>query len=180
MDCIDEILHLFETRGSAAYLGEPLSQREHALQAAHLAELDRASDELVAASLLHDIGHLLGPDQDDPAECIDAFHEEKGYTWLARHFRPEVFEPVRLHVIAKRYLCAVNPGYHQLLSPASIHSLELQGGPLTADEIQRFEANAFNKDAVKLRCWDDRAKIPMIQSPGPQHYASTLRRVLAR
>jgi len=181
MDCIDEILLLFETRGSAAYLGEPLSQREHALQAAHLAEVDGASDALVAASLLHDIGHLFGPDQDDPAERgIDAIHEETGYAWLAKHFGPEVSEPVRLHVIAKRYLCAVDPGYRQILSPASIRSLELQGGPLTLEEIQRFEANPFHQGAVRLRRWDDSAKIPNLQVPAAKHYTAKLRRVLAR
>jgi len=181
MDPIDEILQLFDTRGSAAYLGEPISQREHALQTAHLAELDGASDALVAASLLHDIGHLLGTDEDDPAtHGIDAFHEDKGCAWLARHFGAEVSEPVRLHVIAKRYLCAVDPGYRQLLSPASIRSLELQGGPLTLEEIQRFEANPLHQGAVRLRRWDDRAKIPMLEVPAPQHYVAKLQRVLAR
>jgi phosphonate degradation associated HDIG domain protein len=181
LDAIDEILQLFETRGSSAYLGEPLSQREHALQAAHLAEVDGASDALVVASLLHDIGHLLGSDQDDPAEHgVDAFHEEKGYAWLARHFGPEVCEPVRLHVVAKRYLCAVDSGYRQLLSPASVRSLELQGGPLTSEEILRFEANPFHEGAARLRRWDDSAKIPDLQVPVVKHYTVKLRRVLAR
>jgi phosphonate degradation associated HDIG domain protein len=181
MECIDEIFRLFEARGSDAYLGEPVSQSEHALQAAHLAELDGASDALVAASLLHDIGHLLGPDQDDPAEHgIDAFHEEKGCAWLARHFGPDVSEPVRLHVIAKRYLCAVDPGYRQLLSPASVRSLELQGGPLASEEIRQFEASPFHQGALRLRQWDDFAKVPMLEVPALQHYAAKLRRALAR
>ena len=179
MDSVDEILQLFETRGSAAYLGEPVSQREHALQAAHLAEVDGASDALVTASLLHDIGHLLGADADDPTESgIDALHEEKGYAWLARHFGPEVCEPVRLHVIAKRYLCSVDPEYFRLLSPASVRSLELQGGQLTSQEIQRFEANPFHKDAVRLRRWDDSAKIPALQVPVARHYIAKLRGLL--
>jgi phosphonate degradation associated HDIG domain protein len=181
LEAIDEILQLFETRGSAAYLGEPVSQREHALQAAHLAEVEGASDALVVASLLHDIGHLIGPDQDNPAEHgVDAFHEEKGCAWLARHFGPEVSEPVRLHVIAKRYLCAVDPGYRRLLSPASIRSLELQGGTLTLEEIQRFEANPFHRGAVRLRRWDDNAKIPDLQVPVVKHYTAKLQRVLVR
>jgi len=124
---------------------------------------------------------MLGPDPDDPADHgIDAFHEEKGYAWLIMHFRREVCEPVRLHVIAKRYLCAVDPGYRQLLSPASIRSLELQGGPLSSEEILRFEANTFHEGAVRLRRWDDSAKTPDLQVPAAKHYTAKLRRVLAR
>jgi len=181
MDPTDEILELFETHGSAAYLGEPVSQREHALQAAHVAEVEGAPEALVIASLLHDIGHLLGPDQDDPAERgIDAVHEEKGYAWLSRHFGPEVCEPVRLHVAAKRYLCAVDPTYRGLLSPASIRSLELQGGPLGPDDIQSFEANPYHQGAVRLRRWDDAAKIPGLQVPVVEHYTTKLRRLVIR
>src|SRR5215467_2405 len=106
MDCVDEILHLFETRGARDYLGEPVSQQEHALQTADLAVHDGASDALIAAALLHDIGHLLGSEEDKAELGIDALHEEKGGRWLARHFGPEVTEPIRLHVMAKRYLCA--------------------------------------------------------------------------
>lgn len=181
MDTIDEILELFETRGSATYLGEPVSQREHALQTAHLAEINGASDALVAASLLHDIGHLLGPEEGNPAEQgIDAAHEDKGNAWLARHFGPEVCEPVRLHVAAKRYLCAVDPAYRSLLSVASIRSLELQGGPLAPEEIRRFEANPFHEAAVRLRQWDDSAKIPSLEVPGVKHYTDKLKRLLIR
>jgi phosphonate degradation associated HDIG domain protein len=181
MDTVDEILELFEARGSEAYLGEPVSQREHALQTAHLAEINGASDALVAASLLHDIGHLLGPDPGNPAEQgIDAVHEEKGNAWLTRRFGREVCEPVLLHVLAKRYLCAVNPEYRILLSAASIRSLELQGGPLEPAEIQRFEANPFHEAAVRLRQWDDNAKTPGLDVPAIKHYTDKLRRLLIR
>ena len=177
MDIVDEIIHLFETRGPAAYLGEPVSQTEHALQAAHLAEQEEASDALVAAALLHDIGHLLG-DEDDPAERgIDAVHEQSGCAWLVRHFGPEVTEPVRLHVLAKRYLCTVDAVHRSLLSPGSIRSLELQGGALTRDQVQAFECNQHAASAIRIRRWDDRAKVPNLDVPGLGHYVTTLRRL---
>jgi gamma-butyrobetaine dioxygenase len=177
MDIVDQIVDLFDTRGAAAYLGEPISQLEHALQAAHLAVQDASSDALVAAALLHDIGHLLGP-KDDPAENgIDAVHEGRGCSWLAPHFGPEVTEPIRQHVLAKRYLCAVDAAYRGLLSPASIRSLELQGGALTAGEAEVFERNLYSAGAIRLRRWDDRAKVPKLDVPGLRHYRAALRRL---
>lgn len=176
MDIVDQILELFQARGDAAYLGEPVSQTEHALQAAYLAVQEGASDALVTAALLHDIGHLLGP-EDDPAERgIDAVHEDRGCAWLAPHFGPEVTEPVRLHVMAKRYLCAVNTAYRGQLSPASIRSLELQGGALSSAEAEAFERNSHSAGAIRLRRWDDRAKIPKLDVPEFGNYAATLRR----
>ena len=181
MDAIDTIFELFETRGSAAYLGEPVSQREHALQAAHLAQSDHASDALIVATLLHDIGHLLDWNQDNPADHgLDAQHEEKGSVWLFGYFGLQVSEPVRLHVIAKRYLCAVDPGYLAWLSPASIRSLDLQGGPLSREERRRFEANSFHQDAVRLREWDDAAKKPGWSVPVMTSYTDQLRHLLIR
>ena len=153
MDIVDQILELFEARGAAAYLGEPVSQMEHALQAAHLAVQDRASDELVAAALLHDIGHLLGLEDDRSERGIDAIHEHRGCSWLAPHFPPEVTEPIRLHVRAKRYLCAVDAAYSELLSPASIGSLELQGG--SCESI----ANSWRITQCSKRPWRDRLDI---------------------
>jgi len=178
MDIVDEILELFKTRGSAAYLGEPVSQQEHALQAARLAVLDGAPHALVAAALLHDVGHRLGT-EDNPAERgVDARHEASGHAWLARHFIPEVAEPVRLHVLAKRYLCAVEPEYMRSLSPASVRSLELQGGPLTMEEARAFEENSFGSEAVRLRRWDDLAKTPGLQVPDTSQYELVLRAAL--
>lgn len=177
MDIVNQILELFQARGDAAYLGEPVSQTEHALEAAHRAVQEGASDAQVTAALLHDVGHLLGP-EDDPAERrIDAVHEDRGCAWLARHFGPEVTEPVRLHVMAKRYLCAVDAAYRGLLSPASIRSLELQGGALSRGDAEEFERNSHAAGAIRLRRWDDRAKIPNLDVPDLGHYAATLRRL---
>ena len=143
MRIVEEILELFAARGAAAYHGEAVSQEEHALQAAELAEREGAPDALVVAALLHDVGHLLdGQDEDLAVRGVDGRHEEEGCAWLSRHFGPEVTEPIRLHVAAKRYLCAVDPSYLAGLSPASRLSLKLQGGPMNPDEVAAFEANA--------------------------------------
>jgi gamma-butyrobetaine dioxygenase len=165
MDSIDCILELFRTRGASDYFGEPVTQQEHALQAAHMATRDGAANPLVAAALLHDIGHLLGP------------QEDSGCFWLARHFGSEVTEPIRLHVVAKRYLCATDCVYLERLSPASLHSLELQGGPLGPEDVVRFEANPYYRDAIRLRWWDDAAKIEAWEVPGLHHYELLLRRL---
>ena len=178
MDCIETILTLFEARGASEYLGEPVTQLEHALQTAHLAAQDSASVTLVVAALLHDIGHILTPGDDPALRGIDGLHEERGYAWLARHFGAEVTEPVRLHVLAKRYLCSTDGAYFDTLSPASVRSLELQGGRLTTDEIARFEENPFSKDAVRLRRWDDAAKEPAKRVPGVERYVEALRSVV--
>ena len=129
---IEQIRTLFAERGDSAYGGEAVSQREHALQAAHFARQSGASAALITAALLHDIGHLLHhlPDH-APDEGVDDLHEKLAGRWLARWFGAEVVEPVRMHVDAKRYLCAVEPDYRQQLSPASLVSLALQGGPMT-------------------------------------------------
>src|SRR4051812_21354128 len=120
MRVIDELCDLFATRGHGAYFGEDVTELEHALQCAHLAESAGADDALVAAALLHDVGHLLHELGEDVAERgLDARHEEAGAAWLARHFGPALVDPVRLHVAAKRYLCTVEPAYRQGLSPAS-------------------------------------------------------------
>jgi phosphonate degradation associated HDIG domain protein len=171
MGISDEILGLLAGPGERAYLGEPVSQAEHALQAAWLAERDGAPDALIVSALLHDVGHLLlGPSGDVADEGIDSRHEEAGAAWLARHFGPEVAEPARLHVEAKRYLCATDPGYLAGLSAASLRSLGLQGGPMTPAEIERFERHPGHEGAVRLRRWDDAAKVPGLEVPGPDHY----------
>jgi gamma-butyrobetaine dioxygenase len=179
MDIVDEIMERFLQRGVAAYHGEAVSQSEHALQAAALAEREGAPDRLVVAALLHDVGHLLeGQDEELAEHGLDGRHEEAGCAWLARFFGPEVTEPIRLHVAAKRYLCAVDPRYLDSLSTASRLSLSLQGGPMTADELSRFESVPFHDDAVSLRHWDDAAKIPGLSVPGLEHYRDCLLRMV--
>ncbi len=161
MDSFDEIQSLFAARGADEYFGEPISILEHALQTAHFARADGAADALVAACLLHDIGHLLDAAPADIADWqADARHERSGSAWLARRFGPEVADPVRLHVAAKRFLCATAPRYLAKLSDASVHTLALQGGPMSPAEAAAFEREAYFRDAVRLRLWDDRGKLP--------------------
>ena len=181
MSVIDEILALFRDRGRGAYFGEAVTETEHALQCARLAEQSGADRELIAAALLHDIGHLLHDLGEDIAEQgRDGRHEEGGAAWLARHFGPAVVDPVRLHVAAKRYLCAVEPDYHAGLSPASRLSLGLQGGPFTPDAVRRFEREPWFRSAVAVRRWDDTAKVPGLAVPGLEHYRRHLEAVLSR
>jgi [1-hydroxy-2-(trimethylamino)ethyl]phosphonate dioxygenase len=156
----DEILILFATQGAAAYFGEPVSILEHGLQAAHFAREDGPNNTLIVAALLHDVGHLLGDAPADIADWhADAHHEDVGSAWLLRRFGPAVADPVRLHVAAKRYLCATTPSYRQMLSAASIVTLELQGGPMSADEVTVFRSERQWREAVRLRLWDDRGKV---------------------
>jgi gamma-butyrobetaine dioxygenase len=172
---VDRIARLFAVQGSQAYLGEPVSISEHMLQSAHVAELEGAAPALVVATLLHDLGHLVhGMDDDAADHGIDTIHEEAGAAWLAPFFGPEVTEPVRLHVAAKRYLCATDPEYLAVLSPASIHSLQLQGGPYTAAEAAAYAATPFALDAVAVRRWDDTGKLPGQVVPGFEHFRPVL------
>ena len=175
MEIVDEIFRVFARRGADAYFGEPVSQQEHALQAAHLAEAANASDSLIIAALLHDIGHLVHGEAEDIAEQgVDARHEAAGEAWLHRWYGAAVTEPVRLHVAAKRYLCATDPSYLAKLSPASVQSLALQGGPFDVAEVREFETNPHYAAAVSLRRWDDEAKIPGLEVPGIEHYRARL------
>jgi phosphonate degradation associated HDIG domain protein len=170
-DPVEFVLRLFKERGDAAYFGEPVSQTEHAIQTAWAAEQARAGSALVAAALLHDVGHLL---HDLPADCdlagIDDAHEERGARWLDQHFGPEVAEPVRHHVAAKRFLCATEPTYAGRLSEASLRSLQLQGGPFTQEEAAQFRMHPHAGAAVILRCLDEQAKVPGLHTPGLEHF----------
>jgi phosphonate degradation associated HDIG domain protein len=172
MTVMDEVFAVFERRGREAYFGEGVSILEHSLQAAWLAKQAGAADHLVVAALLHDIGHLVhGMAEDIAEQGVDGRHEVAGENWLRSRFGPEVSEPVRLHVDAKRYLCAVEPTYLAQLSPASIQSLKLQGGPFSADQAGDFEGNPHFQDAVVLRRWDDAAKSPDFAVPDLRSYA---------
>jgi phosphonate degradation associated HDIG domain protein len=177
---VEQILRLFAKRGDSAYGHEAVSQQEHALQAAALARAEGASAALITAALLHDIGHLLHDlSEDAPDEGVDDRHEELAGRWLARWFGKEVVEPVRLHVAAKRYLCAVEPSYRGQLSQPSLLSLDLQGGPMTALESTRFRESPHFAAAVSLRRWDDAAKDPAASVPGLESYIPTISDALA-
>jgi len=171
MNVAQEILAIFQKGGASAYFGESVSVTEHALQAAYFAQADAAPPRLVLAALLHDIGHLI---EDVPSDIgdwtTDAHHEQVGGIWLAKRFGPEVSEPVRLHVPAKRYLLGVDPQYFAKLSPASVITLKLQGGAMGAHDVAKFEAERFHKDAVRVRQWDDQGKVPGLKTPGLTDY----------
>jgi len=166
-----EILNLFEVNGGSMYGGEAVTQLEHALQCAELAKKHHATNELITASLLHDIGHLLHDLPDDASDNgIDDMHELLGERYLTKHFKLAAVEPVKLHVQAKRYLCAVEPGYLETLSIPSKISLEFQGGVMNEEEVALFEKNEFYKEAIDLRRWDDLAKDPNLVSPSIESF----------
>ena len=172
MNAVDKVIALYESKGTAQYGREVVSQTEHALQCAALAEAEGAEPALIAASLLHDIGHLLAKPNNGDANDL---HERIGWGFLAANFVPSVAEPVRLHVEAKRYLCAVDADYFGILSPESVKSLQLQGGWHTPDQASAFETEEFCKQAVDLRRWDDRAKTPGAKTRTFGDYADMLR-----
>jgi phosphonate degradation associated HDIG domain protein len=167
-EVIGEIFARFTRYGHLEY-GESVTQEQHALQTACFAEREGADTLLIAATLLHDFGHLLH-DEDAADQDIDALHEELGARFLQHYFVPEVVEPGRLHVQAKRYLCAVDPEYFSTLSPASVQSLELQGGPFNPTEKAKFEALPHWQAAIRLRRWDDLGKDPTMETPPLAHY----------
>ena len=175
------IADILTRRGAESYLGEAVTMRQHMLQAAMRAEREGAADELVAAALLHDIGHYTGEFGEDCIEQgVDNFHEEAGAALLAPFFPPVVVECVRLHVAAKRYLCATDPGYVEKLTPASVATLALQGGPMEPDEILAFERHPFFREAIRARTWDEGAKDPGAVTPPFAHFAPVLQRVVER
>lgn len=176
---IDEIRKRFSEKGSDMYAGEAVSQTEHALQAAFAAEQAGESPELIVAALLHDIGHLLHQHAENCAtQGIDDLHETIGAQWLIRYFSPEVTEPIRLHVDAKRYRCATDAEYASRLSPASVLSLELQGGPFDEIEAAVFEQNPWSQAALRLRTFDEAAKIPGYETPELEYFLTYVQRVL--
>jgi phosphonate degradation associated HDIG domain protein len=163
---LDKIFDIFATKGHTQYGGEPITQLEHGLQSATLAKEYSASSELITACLFHDLGHLLHDLGENPTEqAIDDRHEYEGANCLEQIFSPAITEPIRLHVDAKRYLCAINPNYRASLSQNSESSLILQGGAFSSETAAIFIAQPYAKDAVKLRIWDDRAKIVGLTTP---------------
>ena len=176
---VAEIRQRFQEKGTDMYAGEAISQTEHALQAAFAAEQAGESAELIVAALLHDIGHLLHKHEEDCAtQGIDDLHERIGAQWLVHYFPKEVTEPIWLHVAAKRYRCATDAEYASRLSPASVLSLQLQGGPFDSAEQMEFEHNPWSQAALRLRNWDEAAKVPDFETPELEYFLTYVQRVL--
>lgn len=174
-----EIQTLLEQKASGRYGLTLINQQQHALQAAALAERDGRGDALIVAALLHDIGHMVHDLGEDPADAgIDDRHEELGHDWLKEHFGAEVTEPVRLHVAAKRYLCATETDYFAKLSSDSVKSLALQGGPMSAEEVLAFESLPHSAEAVQLRRYDEQAKVKGLETPTVAHFMPVVARSL--
>ena len=163
---IRDIEELFGQRGNSMYAGELVTQTEHALQCATQALESGAGDPLIAAALLHDIGHLLHDlGETCAANGVDDQHEQLGAEWLETFFCQDLSEPVKLHVSAKRYCCATRPDYLAQLSAASKLSLQLQGGPMSTQEVDAFREHPFFQQAVQLRAWDEAAKVRGLVTP---------------
>lgn len=166
-----DIEHLFATKGQAQYDGEPVTQLEHALQSAQLAEQAGADGALIAAALLHDLGHLLHDLPGSPTlGGVDDLHQYRCLPFLRGLLGEATLAPIRLHVDAKRYLCAREPGYLGSLSPDSARSLQLQGGPFDEAQACAFEALPYAQDALRLRRWDDAAKQQGAPTPALAHF----------
>jgi phosphonate degradation associated HDIG domain protein len=171
MNPIDQIIERLDRYGGADYGDERVTQLAHALQCAAQAEAEGAAASLISAALLHDIGHLvhdLGPSP--AARGIDDRHETRGEEWLSHWFDEAVTAPVRLHVDAKRYLTGTDPGYFATLSPGSVRSLELQGGPFSPELAEWFIGLPYAKEAVRVRRWDEAAKVPGKPTPDLAHF----------
>jgi phosphonate degradation associated HDIG domain protein len=174
---IAEIIHLFETRASDQYGREAVSQLQHALQCAQLAEQAGETDATVVAALLHDLGHLIAAEKEerpDDTQQRDDLHQYIAIPFLRGLLPDAVLEPIRLHVDAKRYLCGAVPTYWASLSPASKRSLELQGGAYTSSELAGFLAQPFSAEAVRLRQYDDLAKVPDATTSDLAHFQKKL------
>ncbi|HEY4333046.1 MAG TPA: TauD/TfdA family dioxygenase, partial [Ilumatobacteraceae bacterium] len=181
---IDAIERVFTSAAGLAYLGENVTMIQHQLQAGALALAAGSADALVVASLLHDVGHMVGHHVGELEataaldEDADAHHDASGARWLAQWFGQDVTEPVRLHVAAKRFLVATEPAYAALLSPASVYTLQLQGGPMSTAEVDAFRTSPYAADAVALRRFDEAAKDPGSEAPSLVAHRELIRRVL--
>jgi phosphonate degradation associated HDIG domain protein len=174
---LPDIAQLFAKRGGEQYSGEPVTQLEHALQTAWLAEQAGEGDALVTAALLHDLGHLLHDLGATPTmQGVDDIHQYRAIPFLRGLFTDGVIDAIKLHVDAKRYLCATRPAYYENLSPDSKRSLGLQGGIFNTDEAQAFIAQSGAPAAVRLRIWDDLAKADGLATPPLSHFLERAQR----
>jgi len=177
---VQRIVQLFHERGNGRYGSEAVSQLQHAIQCAVLAKRAGSESTLVAASLLHDIGHII--DENDLPESdhqnLDDQHEERAYEWLKSNFGRAVADPVRLHVVAKRFLCTTEPEYIKALSPTSLKSYHDQGGLMSQPEIDDFRDEPFAFEAVQLRRWDDLAKDPNLEIPAIEDFVPLLEQLI--
>lgn len=176
---VDFLADIFERRGGEEYLGEPVTMAEHMLQGATLAEQQGEDEVIIVAALLHDIGHFtseFGTFSMDDTE--DKYHEDAGAEVLKDFFPQLVTDCVQYHVAAKRYLCATRPSYFDALSEASVHSLNLQGGPMNAEEVAEFEKNPNLDEIVKVRYLDDAGKHADMETPHFAYFAPMVQRVV--
>lgn len=170
---------IFERRGAEEYLGEPVTIGQHMLQGATIAEHNGQSERIIVAALLHDIGHFTSEFGSFTMEDTeDRHHEEAGAEVLERFFPSVITDCVRYHVAAKRYLCATKPEYFSRLSEASVHSLKLQGGPMSAEEVAAFEANPNLDDIITVRYLDEAGKRPDMETPDFWHFAPMVQRIV--
>ena len=171
IESIDDVLGVLASGGREAYFGEPVTVLEHSLQAAWFVQRKNAESSLVVAALLHDFGHLLHEEGEDAASRgIDTHHEDLGVEALKDHFPAEVLNPIHLHVAAKRYMCFAETRYLAALSPASVQSLRLQGGPMSSAEAEAFLASRNALAAIALRHADDAAKVQGLAVPALDSY----------
>ncbi|MDA3637692.1 HD domain-containing protein [Rhodococcus sp. C-2] len=171
----DRLFEYLTLAGQSRY-DESVTQLEHGLQCAHLAEQAGFDSAAQIAALLHDIGHLILDEHAGHNDFLedDLGHEVVGARLLTRWFGAEIGQPVALHVPAKRYLVATDSGYVDGLSEASVRSLEVQGGPMTPDEVDRFICRPYHRLAVDLRRWDDQGKIPDAPTPPLTHWRQAI------
>ena len=170
---------IFERRGGEEYLGEPVTMAEHMLQGATIAEKNGQSEIIIVSAFLHDVGHFTSEfGMFSMEDTKDRFHEDAGAEILQDFFPTLVTDCVRHHVAAKRYLCATRPSYFDRLSQASVHSLNLQGGPMNDDEVKNFEKNPNLKDIIAVRFLDEAGKHADMETPPFTHFAPMVQRIV--
>ncbi|AAV96608.1 HD domain-containing protein [Ruegeria pomeroyi] len=172
---------IFARRGGEEYLGEPVTMAQHMLQGATIAEQNGLPEEIIVGALLHDIGHFTSEfGTYHPDDTEDRHHEDAGEAVLAPFFPPVITDCVKYHVAAKRYLCATRPAYFARLSPASVHTLELQGGPMSTEEVADFERNPNLEAIIQVRYLDEAGKRADMETPGFDHFAPMVQRMVDR